>query len=115
MMTNRELIEGAAQACGIVIRWERSRDGNHARQQSDGYYGIWNPLDCSDAALRLAIDMQFRLDISASGCVVRKIGSDAVLAECKITPARDIYAATRRAIVIAAAHAAHDQKGGNHG
>lgn len=87
-MTDRELLELAAKAAGIDF---------HARimQYSDGseYFG-WNPLTDDGDALRLAVKLEllhtYRMDQVAD-----MVDFDAT--------DQDSYAATRRAIVRAAA------------
>lgn len=100
-MTDLELLEAAARAAGL--RWSIAdlvfyddSDGSFVKQ--------WNPLTDDGDALRLAV----RLNIWP----VRAHGREAVfvqrgaaywdeIAECEIVG--DPYAATRRAIVLAAA------------
>lgn len=84
-MTDRELLELAAKAAGIELRW--SNEGVAYAQRDDGYWGVWNPLtDDGDAlrlAVKLALDIEFILEDVPEGF--------------------DPYADTRRAIVRAAA------------
>jgi hypothetical protein len=87
MTTHRELLDLAAKAVGITIRWERDRNGSmQACQQSHGYYGVWRPLHDDGDAFRLAVSLKL-LD----GGYEKAITSD------------DPCAAVRRAIVKAAA------------
>jgi hypothetical protein len=86
-MTDRELLEAAAKAAGngFVI-------------------GYWNPLTDDGDALRLAvklgIDLTFYLDAQGEGPWVEAATDDAARDELLQA---DPYAATRRAIVRAAA------------
>ena len=96
-MTDKELLELAAKAAGIWLEW----DGERWMPP----YQHWNPLTNDGDALRLAVklNMDMRFDAFSDGAVV--------LTECVWKPAgmeveylnNDPYAATRRAIVRAAA------------
>ncbi len=102
-MTDRELLEAAAKAAGLRVRsdsrstWIVEDDGSPERR--------WNPLTDDGAALRLAVKLRMSVDFygvtdqlveanvqghSACGHGESRIGADAA-------------AATRRAIVCAAA------------
>lgn len=98
-MTDKELLELAAKAAGIEIEWDESLDSLVMPNDEDGWFSIvrWNPLDNSTQAFNLAVKL--RLDI-----LIRGIET--------LVPFRDLrgikhgenpYAATRRAIVEAAA------------
>ena len=82
-MTDRELLERAAKAAG----YEYAKHGGYI--VVDGIPGNWNPLTDDGDALRLAVKLYLWEPIR--------------LAHHDITDAVDIYAATRRAIVHAAA------------
>ena len=95
-MSDRELLELAAKAAGIELRWEW--DGDDVAYSNNRF---WNPLADDGDALRLAV--QLRLDVDCAG-------GEVVVAYEQITHAHaaervgdDPYAATRRAIVMAAA------------
>lgn len=101
-MTDRELLELAAKAAGLLSDgWHR--DGGLAcwePGQEGKYWFNWNPLESDSDALRLAVKMGM--------CVDSHINDDArAYAENGITASEnrnpDPYAATRRAIVRAAA------------
>lgn len=96
-MNDRELLELAAKAAGYNIAKSSAQD-----------YAIWNPLTDDGDALRLAvklqIDMGFYAENGSTSLVLAKnwccrnmIGRD------DVEPKGDIYTATRRAIVRAAA------------
>ena len=107
MMTDKEMLELAAKAAGIRVKWH-----------SEGHYGPtmeimedeaggppWNPLTDDGDALRLAVKL--KLDVFFHPSSV-----EAHIAGGRIPPIRHIarefydadpYAATRRAIVRAAA------------
>ena len=96
-MTDKELLKLAAMAAGMVVT-EHPRDGL-GRVWADGL--AWNPLTDDGDALRLAVKL---------GLGVRNdIYTDTVHVSCfEIDPIevpynQDMFAATRRAIVRAAA------------
>lgn len=95
MKTDKELLELAAKAAGITVL-SPSKDGEDFLKSYDS---VWNPLTDDGDALRLAVALKidFYVDGNEAGawvddfvCLVEDTGSDA-------------YAATRRAIVRAAA------------
>ena len=99
-MNDRELLELAAKAAGI----EPGRVGTGA--DTDGVQGKWNPLTDDGDALRLAVKLGFNIDVwSSSGCTIVSLpggGVETVMHRTSATEC-DPYAATRRAIVRAAA------------
>lgn len=99
-MTDRELLERAARACGLNLEW--NDDG------SPGYYGEWrglpqwehwNPLGSNGDALRLAVQLRVTLTMFTKFVRAEVPDMPDVLEDCQTDP----YAATRRAIVRAAA------------
>jgi hypothetical protein len=102
-MTDRELLELAAKAAGIVaLYWS---DGDEPYSRGPGIiFGdnwIWNPLTDDGDALRLAVKLRFEIDIHYTGIAVRTPTGIKVLVDAADEP--DANAATRRAIVRAAA------------
>lgn len=107
-MNDRELLELAAQAAGIVIRWKKnSCSGLEDAVIGAGSYTpmYWNPLRDDGDALRLAVAM---------GMEVYHADDDGIAAYASYPSRRghsyaiephgdDSLAATRRAIVRAAA------------
>lgn len=94
-MTDRELLEMAAIACGEIPNSWRGNDAYF-----DGVLSRWNPLTDDGDALRLAVE----LDISLIGDFPQSIVVVAFDARRIIEKYDgDKYAATRRAIVRAAA------------
>ena len=95
-MTDRELLELAAKAAGF------NAFAGHAKQMIESG---WNPLTDDGDALRLAvklhIPLRFEEDFDGWGVVA---GTDGEM--CKPDP----YAATRRAIVRAAAEIGKEMK-----
>lgn len=106
-MTNRELLELAAKAAGIKkTSWiEKS----HEWFQSEGIgfddendcQQLWNPLTDDGDALRLAVKLQ--IDVMQYGDHVVAWFEGGYIGTGRILYDGDPYAATRRAIVRAAA------------
>jgi len=107
MNNDRELLELAAKAAGI--EWASTSEGF-----ADGYWKFsdgktqswWNPLTDDGDALRLAVNLNLKV-------MCRELGAGAYSQDGKITVsefAEDPYAATRRAIVRAAAEIGKEQK-----
>jgi hypothetical protein len=93
-MTDKELLELAAKAAGIELKWisEKSYIGSPVSAH-------WNPIDFDGDALRLAVKLM--LDIY---CHERGAHVDGDRREYHAEESGDDqYAATRRAIVRAAA------------
>lgn len=114
-MTDRELLELAAKAAGIEI-WSGQRDQSgtlfRSAPSGDGKFGgvEWNPLADDGDALRLAIKLQLTVgnEHLRAGCAYCTDGDDTTYPtvwsgtnEDSVLP--EDYAATRRAIVLAAA------------
>ena len=94
-MTDRELLEAAAKAAGITLRWIQGPNDDECihpiRRRDDGMCEVdWNPLTNDGDALRLAVKLGLFMRAA-----VREIPRDEYDAEP--------YAATRRAITRAAA------------
>ena len=98
-MTDRELLELAAKAAGIYLTIEWL---GHEKYKPD-----WNPLTDDGDALRLAVKLEIRIDWGAFDVVALEFNTDAVAREAK---SADPYAATRRAIVRAAAEIGRNMK-----
>ena len=107
-MTDRELLELAAKAAGI----ERDKDGefciqphqDDCRWWDDGFCtcgAIWNPLNDDGDALRLAV--RLKMAIGHYGCGTCEVVSIEGSVRCDEFNDADPLAATRRAIVRAAA------------
>lgn len=103
-MTDRELLELAAKAAGILAAWDSRSNGMIV---PDGFdVSSWNPLESDADALRTAVtcDMTICADgistVSAqSGCGHDRIMVTQAVVECD----DDKHAATRRVIVRVAA------------
>jgi len=104
-MTDRELLELAAKAAGLDVRWiaECQDYYEHRPHMLPGYWDKWNPLADDGDALRLAVKLG--LQIHPSGDEIWVSNPAASLAEDVVfeTYRDDPYAAARRAIVRAAA------------
>ena len=97
-MTDRELLELAAKAAGVAIEWQPcgwAHDNNTGCE--------WNPLTADGDALRLAVKLGLRVHKTTSSVEIDiyKDGAWADTVEEKIE--HDPLAATRLAIVRAAA------------
>ena len=95
-MTDRELLEAAAKAAGVVGFWVDA--GSNVGSDSEPV--IWNPLTDDGDALRLAVVLQMELKVyEVSAHAASAIGGCSACTSEKGDP----YAATRRAITRAAA------------
>lgn len=116
-MTDRELLEYAAKAAGVELQWES--DGtiqNRMDRPTTPYYcqGLsstidWNPLNDDGDALRLAVKLNLWVEIN-DRCAWAQQNGDSILVVVSASSMvmhnetnKDPYAATRRAIVRAAA------------
>ena len=91
-MTDRELLEAAAKAAGYTL-------GRHSQDECKRTFGgkEWSPLTDDGDALRLAVKLGLTVDAAAHRA------SDGMGSWSAQAGERDGYAATRRAIVRAAA------------
>ncbi len=89
-MTDRELLELAAKAAGMNHLWVVEIDGLDPK---------WNPLTDDGDALRLAVKLDIWIHPGEGPEVVEVVG----LAAVRLAADADRNAATRRAIVRAAA------------
>jgi hypothetical protein len=107
-MNDRELIEAAAKAAGITVlppsRWPVGQEqfglliqvGEHRTA-----VGWWNPLTDDGAALQLAVKLRLAVDVGSQAAHAYSDNPGEVEPH-----GTDPYAATRRAIVRAAAEMA---------
>lgn len=103
-MTDRELLELAAKAAGFVNYSANDDTGvcvEHGSRRG-AITSYWNPLTHDGDALRLAVKLHLKIDVMPWGANATKwdesmSGGDAIRHN------DDPYAATRRAIVRAAA------------
>jgi len=107
-MTDRELLEAAAKAAGITLRWIQGPNDDECihpiRRRDDGMCEVdWNPLTDDGDALRLAVTLNMGVSIP----VWKDNRIDVITFRDSrvnvIEKGNDAMAATRRAIVRAAA------------
>lgn len=94
MTTDRELLELAAKADGLSKRVVE--------------LGLWNPLTDDGDALRLTVKLGLHVSPFPVGARVRF--QNHILDICEVEEHGDPYAATRRAIVLAAAEIGRNLK-----
>jgi len=99
---DRELLELAAKAAGIELKWHHSGECAYARRNGE-YWAVWNPLTDDGDALRLAVKLRFRVDVDFDRVDVSDQFGAAAEYLYRLPSPTDPYAATRRAIVRAAA------------
>jgi hypothetical protein len=109
-MNDRELLELAAKALGINLYW--TKDGNKLFRRDGGEQKPWNPLENDGDALRLVVKLRIDLDQYADSvrCLRSPDFDDWEGTEVVENLGKDPYAATRRAIVRAAAEIGKDMK-----
>ena len=94
--TDRELLELAAKAIGLKLRYNYlgGRDANQP----------WDPLEDDGDALRLAVYLDFGVEVMQSLALVRAGNGDQKIVEVhwNLKDVPDAFTATRRAIVRAA-------------
>jgi hypothetical protein len=97
-MTDRELLEAAAKAAGIEVEFSVFSDGSFIcfHEGCGCFHDEWNPLTDDGDALRLAVRLRMNVDWESADCVWCDNEGETVEGD-------DPYAATRRAIVRAAA------------
>lgn len=100
-MSDRELLELAAKAAGYTLG---------STTLDDGY---WDPLIDDGDALRLAVRLKFHVGINPGNkvfCTPTYSDKPTVFESCERDGAQDPLAATRRAIVRAAAEIGRSMK-----
>jgi hypothetical protein len=109
-MTDRELLEAAAKAAGMSIEWQPCWAHNNETGCE------WNPLTDDGDALRLAVELGFTVGphLGATYAGVAPCPDDFEDGKFPTRIAQmhngDPYAATRRAIVMAAAEIGKEMK-----
>lgn len=111
MTTDRELLELAAKAAGIELIY----DDCDPYPVIDGNDEPWNPLNDDGDALRLAVKLNLSvkhgIDIFDESNTMSAYAYYGDVGECNFEPhGSDPYAATRRAIVRAAAEIGRGMK-----
>jgi hypothetical protein len=101
-MTDRELLELASKACGL----------EDAKMRIE--FNQWNPLEDDGDALRLAVKLEMQVSIGFRGrinvAVYLDCGMNALPFNTREVNSDDPLAATRRAIVRAAAEIGRNMK-----
>lgn len=100
-MTDRELLELAAKAAGYVL--QETEDGYECNFDDSR---IWNPLTDDGDALRLAVKLKFHVGINPGNkvfCTPTYSDKPTMFESCERDGVQDPHAATRLAIVRAAA------------
>ncbi len=97
-MTDRELLEMAAKAAGYDVTWLKDSQFIH---DGDDW---WDPLTDDGDALRLAVKLRMQVSVTTESCRAETLPVLGVRVNDK-----DELAATRRAIVMAAANAWNDK------
>jgi DNA mismatch repair protein MutH len=102
--SDRELLERAAKAAGLDLAWS-STDGQSPRNKAD--WNVWNPLTDDGDALRLAVKLGIAIQLHPAWVYARAVMPNDHYQWMEITEGwgntKDPNAATRRAIVRAAA------------
>jgi len=100
-MSDRELLEMAAKAAGIMWYGYCGDDSTECHYFDIGPDEVvkWNPLRDDGDALRLAVKLEMALDLT----IAMQDGADVEADNSSEYCGADPYAATRRAIVHAAA------------
>lgn len=102
-MDDRKLLEAAAKATGVDLEWDGPPDLWQPMYYEGKTYHGWNPLTDNGDALRLAVRRRMTVRVEDYGAAAR-IGDDgARWWRCEAHLHGGIEAATRRAIVHAAA------------
>jgi hypothetical protein len=99
-MKYKELLELAAKAAG----YEYAKNGGYI--VVDGIPGNWNPLSDDGDALRLAVRLEIDVSFGLRGAVIEQVHGRKIQELDDDEP----YAATRRAIVRAAAEIGRSMK-----
>ena len=112
MNNDRELLEQAAKAAGIDIDIDEPVNGWYvARYDENGNPDAWwNPLTDDGDALRLAVKLGMCVDCVDGSMMVEFFVKDTIKHIGIEIHTDDPYAATRRAIVRAAAEIGKEQK-----
>ena len=112
-MNDKELLELAAKAAGIDWFDEPAAKNGCGLHMKSGPF--WNPLTDDGDALRLAVKLQIDMEFyvengSTSAVLVEYCDYRCNIGRDEVEPKGDIYLATRRAIVHAAAEIGKEKK-----
>ena len=100
-MTDREMLELAARAAGYVFGEYGGKPARQVTTKIGAAWIYWNPRGDDGDALRLAVYLEFEIDITSTGVAVRTRCGLKVLVNKTEEP--DLCAAARLAITRAAA------------
>lgn len=113
-MNDKELLELAAKAADYGFTYKRQiSDETHEWVSDDGLFWQWNPLMDDGQALRLAVKCKLTTCTDGEATVSSHEayrGSQGVFITQRVSECEDKYAATRRAIVRAAAEIGKEMK-----
>jgi hypothetical protein len=107
-VTDREVLEAAAKAAGVVVEWRESGElgalfvACAKPFEGEVVFRVWNPLADDGDALRLAVKLEMDVFIRAGRWSEAVVPMTTTIQEIHSDFA-DPFAATRRAIVRAAA------------
>ena len=99
-MTNREMLKFAAKAAGIDVQWDCPERGMMMLTPNGTDTMTWNPITDDGDAFRLAVELRLEIGFP-SLAIVWSFGRNSKV--CREMYTGDPLAATRRAIVRAAA------------
>jgi hypothetical protein len=101
LSSDRELLELAAKAAGIELHYDEDGPNAVTYYGPTKTWGCWNPLTDDGDALRLAVKLGMFLDVFPGSHIHAQ--AEGLTERVDETWGPDPYAATRRAIVRAAA------------
>ena len=99
MTSDKELLEYAAKAAGVELKYDTFGQGPNA----DREYCYWNPLTNDGDAFRLMVDLKMEVSLMGDAAWAMSIEDAAGDSGCSAYFNDDPRKATRRAIVRAAA------------
>lgn len=99
-MSDRTLLENAAKAAGIELRWHTFGSDTWCAKHPSGE--VWNPLTDDGDAFRLAVKLGIEV-VPFTGSKLTRAAFLGDVRQIEEPHGDDPYAATRRAIVRAAA------------
>ena len=104
-MTDRELLEAAAKAAGLPHQWCDAWNTMAKPRPDGGFFfdKVWNPLTDDGAAFRLAVKLKIGVLHRSSGIEAHSFKNRLIICNEECAEGLDYCAATRRAIVRAAA------------
>ena len=102
-MSDKELLELAAKAAKLLIKWDEQNQTYATCNVNGDMFDDWNPLTDDGDALRLAIELRIIVEI---GEIITGVHAGHLKDISYAMHNGDPFAATRRAIVEAAAEIA---------